>query len=129
MVLHLVVVMLFQQYTGCAIHVSGKILSKVIQYLQKYMPTEQYVQLSALEQLVIQQHRLSLERGRECIGKEITADEEGRIEQEVPLKSAEAENTPEVSGLVSDITNPEENQRSLLDSLKQIVIIPGKTVQ
>ena len=127
MVLHLVVVILFQQYTNCVIHVSGKLLPKVIKFLQKHIPTEQYAQVTTLEQLVIQQHKSSVRGGKACMRKDINKEDEEHIEQEMPL-SGEAEGRPEAEyGRVSGTAYSEEKQKKLLDDLKHFFNKPTKT--
>ena len=140
MVLHLATVILFQQNTNCAIHVSGKLLPQVIAFLHSHLQSTQHSKLLALEHLVIKQHRLTTKPRKESQSQdsaeaELTAQEDdlnvsgegeaylepsGRIETSTDPTS----NKEEKNSRPSDLEFVEVEQRSLVEDLKKIVIKP-----
>ena len=53
MALHLVVVLLFQQHTGCMLHAPGRMVPSIVTILEKYLPEEEQKILLSFQQLII----------------------------------------------------------------------------
>ena len=53
MSLHLVVVLLFQQHTGCMVHAPGRMVPSMVAILEKYLPEEEQKILLSFQQLII----------------------------------------------------------------------------
>jgi len=53
MTLHLVVVLLFQQHTGCMLHAPGRMVPSIVSILEKYLPEEEQKILLSFQQLII----------------------------------------------------------------------------
>ena len=53
MVLHLVVVLLFQQHTGCMLHAPGRMVPSIVAILEKYLSEEEQTILLSFQQLII----------------------------------------------------------------------------
>jgi len=61
MCLHLITVVLFQQKTGCIVHIPGKLVPVVIAYLSKELDTAVYAKLLESQRLVSEQLRSTVE--------------------------------------------------------------------
>ena len=127
MVLHLVAVIRFQQITSCAIHISGKLLPQVLTFLRSHMPSEQYAKLTALEQLIIQQRKLSMQKGVDDVRKSFTTENEDDQAGKMHKGNAEVESSTE-RGMIDVSDASGQNLQSLLNDLKGIVITPKMTV-
>ena len=53
MALHLVIVLLFQQHTGCMLHAPGRMVPSIVAILEKYLPEEEQKILLSFQQLII----------------------------------------------------------------------------
>lgn len=53
MVLHLVVVLLFQQHTGCMLHAPGRMVPSIVAILEKYLSEEEQTIILSFQQLII----------------------------------------------------------------------------
>lgn len=124
MVLHLVVVLLFQQTTNCAIHIPGKLVPQVVAFLQNRVDNELYVKISVLEQMVIEQRKHSPQPIK---GKASTAEcERGRASEEKIVPEQIAHETESKAVGASDSGKLNQEMENLLDDLKQMVIRPKK---
>ena len=136
MVLHLVIVILFQQNTNYALHISGKLVPQVIEFLRGRIHSDQYAKLSAFEQLVIQQRRLSTQptkarsektgaMGREDNEGMLTEEEVTEVKGEEPsdMQATASEAEGGIEG-TEDTAHVEQELQSLLNSLKQLVVKP-----
>lgn len=132
MVLHLVVVILFQLNTNCAIHISGKLVPQVVAFLRNHLQNEEYIKkLSVFEQLIIQQRRLSTQKKKD-IDKVCTSendDENMRTFHVVEEGPKEGADEAGVAERTSDTAQLEQELQGLLDDLKQMVIKPKKTAE
>ena len=66
MVLHLVVVILFQESTNCAIHVSGKLIPHVILFLHSHIERDKYIRLTEFEAMLIKHMSMDRETRNDC---------------------------------------------------------------
>ena len=123
MVLHLVVVVLFQQTTNCAIHIPGKLVPQVVAFLRNRVDNELYVKISVFEQMVIEQRKHSPQKIKGDIGKASTAECESE-EKIVPEQIAHETESKAVGA--SDNGKLNQEMENLLDDLKQVVIKPKK---
>jgi hypothetical protein len=104
MVLHLVIVILFQQSTNCAIHVSGKLLPQVIHFLHSHLDEKKYVALTEFEELLIKY--ISME-------KEMNSSAVNDVVHETPReKCAES----------SELIILKKQIEHMLDDVKQLVV-------
>ena len=140
MVLHLVTVILFQQNTNCAIHISGKLLPQVIAFLRNHLQSTQHSKLVALEHLVIKEHRLTTKPRKESQSQDSTEAELTVQEEDLDVSgeggvyvesSRSIETSPDSSSnkeeehlRASDLAFVEVEQRSLVEDLKKVVIKP-----
>ena len=110
MALHLVVVILFQRSTNCAIHIPGKLVPQIINFLCSHVDKEQYKQLTSFEHLLIEQRRRF-------------AQQESTYGKNDYVMAMSTQNTAvSLPGMVD--TTQIEQLLGLLDSLKQIVLKP-----
>ena len=125
MVLHLVVVILFQQNTNCPIHISGKFVPQVIAFLCSRVQSGLYVKLSAFEKLIIEQRKISASNSTT-----VSMTDESK-ESQVPLeKSAAAEGAEKVlEDIPSNTMELQHELQSLVHDLKQSVFKPKMTTE
>jgi hypothetical protein len=116
MVLHLVVVILFQQHTGCAIHISGKLLPQAIQFLHNHVEREKYMKLTECEQLLMKQ--ISEQKGKGALKNisQTTTEEE----------SLECGNAAGTDVQINETASIDLVLQSVCDNLKLIVLKPKK---
>lgn len=55
MMLHLITVILFQQHTGCIVHIPGKLVPQVVSFLAEQLDLKDYEKLFECQRLVAQQ--------------------------------------------------------------------------
>lgn len=104
MVLHLVVVILFQQSTNCAVHVSGKLLPQVIHFLRSHLDEKKYAALTEFEKSLIKYLSMEKERNSSAINDVVV--------HETPReKSAEC----------SELIVLKKQIEHMLDDVKQLV--------
>ncbi|CAL1533609.1 unnamed protein product [Lymnaea stagnalis] len=65
MALHLAVVLLFQTITQCMLHVPGRMVPSVLQYLSAHVEAEKFAVLSQTQELIIKQVKLKFEPNNE----------------------------------------------------------------
>lgn len=128
MVLHLTAVLLFQQHTGCIIHVPGKLIPLIINFLESRISSEEYSIVTRFQELVSLQWKAS---GRNKPTSEIT----GEISAEAShsnLHSTElSENEEAVSkDVFTPVTSADVDLqlKDLIEKLKGLVIKPRKSV-
>lgn len=142
MVLHLVTVILFQQNTNCAIHISGKLVPQVITFLKSHLQSVQHVKLVAFEHLVIQQRKLTSQTSREYQNQEASATtlekEEDEGVSEMGQDGGGSEDAPSLQEATSDenggqaeagardVALVDQELQNLVDDLKKLVIKPRK---
>ena len=143
MVLHLVTVILFQQNTNCAIHISGKLVPQVIAFLQNHLQSTQHSKLIAFEQLVIQQRKLTSQTSRgyqnqdsmEASGATREKEEDEGV-SEMGQDGGGSDGTPSLQQAAGDRSEEEAEARdvaivnqelqNLVDDLKKLVVKPKK---
>lgn len=122
MVLHLVVVVLFQQKTNCALHIPGKLVPRIVAFLRNHLDNDQYVKISVFEQMVIEQRKLSPRKVKDDLAAE-ECSEGGHVPEE-------EEEDAQIEGRPGEIAHETESRASdkakfkqeMLDDLKQMVI-------
>ena len=107
MVFHLVVVILFQQNTHCAIHVPGKLLPQVTELLNRLLESDKYKILLEFQQNLAKQTLMDKEQ------KDSKSSEQTSMEQKEDTSATEA-------ALL------QERLQDSLYALKQLVIKPQK---
>ena len=118
MALHLTSVLLFQQHTGCCIHVPGKLVPIVINFLEAQMSSEHYSILTEFQKLVILQWKTSAKSklsSDEDQGAEAIGSSAGEVVQ------CHADSTLDDQLSAKDI---DEQLRGLIGQLKGLVIKP-----
>lgn len=117
MALHLTSVLLFQQHTGCCIHVPGKLVPIVINFLESQMSTERYSIVTQFQKLVTLQWRASAKsKSHEDQGAE--GSSAGEI--------AHADSTSDEPQFSTE--DIDEQLRVLIGQLKGLVIKPKGSV-
>lgn len=118
MALHLTSVLLFQQHTGCCIHVPGKLVPIVINFLEAQMSSEHYSVLTEFQKLVILQWKTSAKSklsSDEDQGAEAIGSSAGEVAQ------CHADSTSDDQLSAKDI---DEQLRGLIGQLKGLVMKP-----
>ena len=111
MVLHLVVVILFQQSTNCAIHVSGKLLPQVIIFLRNHLDEKRYVTLTNFEKLLVQYISMEKEMTSLAVVGDVEEDSEVVKSESVKDKCEES----------SEMVILKKQVEDTLDDIKQLV--------
>ena len=118
MAFHLVVVILFQQSTNCAIHVSGKLLPQVMEFLSDCLEKEKYLKLLEFQSMLIDQ--LSAGKDR----KDLTEDQHecmgGEPDDDIAADESEGRTRPFIL---------EQRLKDSVGDLKQLVVKPKKMKQ
>ena len=133
MVLHLVTAILFQQNTNCAIHISGKMVPRIISFLGAHIQIEHHAKLLLFEQLVIQQRKLAIQADKESQSEESSmAETASGDDQSVATGDNTCEEAPTslpsgATARISDLLKVEEELQSLLDDIKKLVVSPKKS--
>ena len=109
MVLHLVVVILFQQTTNCAIHVSGKLIPQIINFLQCHLEQKTYTTLNEFETLLVK-----------CISKE--KDSGGPINSRDESECVVSETAKESFAETSEVVTLKKQVEDMIDDMKQLVV-------
>lgn len=109
MVLHLVVVILFQQTTNCAIHVSGKLIPQIINFLQCHLEQKTYTTLNEFETLLVK-----------CISKE--RDSGGPINSRDGSECVVSETAKESFAETSEVVTLKKQVEDMIDDMKQLVV-------
>jgi hypothetical protein len=120
MALHLTSVLLFQQHTGCCIHVPGKLIPIVINFLESQMSAEHYSIITHFQKLVTLQWKASAkskpstheDQGAEALGSSV-----GEI--------AHADSTSDDTCPAEDI---DAQLKVLIGQLKALVFKPLRSV-
>ena len=126
MVLHLAAVLLFQQHTGCIIHVPGKFIPLIINFLKWRVSSEEHSIVTEFQRLVTLQWKAS---GR---NKPSTSETTGEISAEASpnLHSTEPSEDVEVGGkqVFAPVSSADVDQqlKDLIGKLKGLVIKPRK---
>ena len=128
MALHLTTVLLFQRHTGCIIHIPGKLVPLVINFLKSHLGSEEYSTISRFHKLVTLQWKTS------CKNKDTITDVEEEVvpdaisSDEYVSKSSEITAVDSKGGW-SDIPLKEIDKQltSLIGELKKLVEKPHKT--
>ena len=121
MALHLTSVLLFQQHTGCCIHVPGKLVPVVINFLESQTSTEHFSIIAQFQKLVTLQWKASAKSKPSTQESQGT---EGNSANEIAHADSTSEDTcPQLS--VDDI---DEQLRVLIGQLKGLVIKPQKSM-
>ena len=115
MALHLTSVLLFQQHTGCIIHVPGKLVPIVINFLESPMSTEDYSVITQFQKLVTSQWKASA-RSKSSTNEE--AESRPSIETSKSTTDEHKDAPP-----AKDI---DEQLKTLIGGLKGLVIKPKK---
>lgn len=126
MVLHLVVVVLFQQTTNCALHIPGKLVPHVVSFLRNHLDNDLYVKISVFEQLIIEKHKDSPEKMKDDIGTASTAEEHRAPDEKERVPGEIAHKTESRAVKANGNGKLNQEMQNLLDDLKQIVIRPKK---
>lgn len=115
MALHLTSVLLFQQHTGCCIHVPGKLVPIVINFLEAQMSSEHYSIITQFQKLVILQWKVSA-KSKPSIDEDQGAEAIGSSAAQY-----HADSTSDDQLSAEDI---DEKLRGLIGQLKGLVIKP-----
>ena len=115
MALHLTSVLLFQQHTGCCIHVPGKLVPIVINFLEAQMSSEHYSIITQFQKLVILQWKVSA-KSKPSIDEDQGAEAIGSSAAQY-----RADSTSDDQLSAEDI---DEKLRGLIGQLKGLVIKP-----
>ena len=116
MALHLTSVLLFQQHTGCCIHVPGKLVPIVINFLEAQMSSEHFSIITKFQKLVILQWKAKSKPSTdEDQGAEAIGSSAGEVAQ------CHADSTSDDQLSAKDI---DEQLRGLIGQLKGLVIKP-----
>ena len=128
MVLHLTAVLLFQQHTGCIIHVPGKLIPLIINFLKSRISSEEHSVVTQFQKLVTLQWKAS---GRNKLTSEVT----GEISTESSpsnLHSTELYENVKVGSkeVFTPVTSADVDLqfKDLVGKLKGLVIKPRKSV-
>lgn len=122
MALHLTSVLLFQQHTGCSIHVPGKLIPIVINFLGSQMSTEHYSIITRFQKLVTLQWKAR--------SKPSTHEDQG-TESNSAGETAHADDTSdEFKDTYHQLSAEDINEelRTLTGKLKDLVIKPQKSM-
>ena len=151
MVLHLVVVLLFQQHTNCIIHLPGKLVPSIIAFLSNRLSESERSKLRTFQDLVMQQLKQSRAPSKAQPTGAKTVQDTGQVEgtqaesesvtKEVQEGSLAARGSTDSSGeseavasttsetVQQGTSSPEVMAQKLGDimsSLKQLVLKPAK---
>lgn len=125
MVLHLTAVLLFQQHTGCIIHVPGKLVPLIINFLESRISSEEHSVVTRFQKLVTLQWKAS---DRNKPTSEITVAEASSTN----LHSTELTENVEVGSkeVFTPVTSADVDLQlnDLMEKLKGLVIKPQKSV-
>ena len=125
MVLHLTAVLLFQQHTGCIIHVPGKLVPLIINFLESRISSEEHSVVTQFQKLVTLQWKAS---GRSKPTSEITGAEANPSN----LHTTEISENVEVGNkeVFTPVTSADVDLQleDLIGKLKGLVIKPRKSV-
>ena len=128
MVLHLTTVLLFQQHTGCILHVPGKLVPMVIKFLESRVSSEEYSTVIQFQKLVTAQWKAS--GGNKPSTFEVTED---LAAEPSPAGVCSVESLDNIEtdnkGSSSHVTSADVDQqlRDLIGILKGLVIKPRKS--
>ena len=125
MALHLTAVLLFQQQTGCIIHVPGKLVPLVIKFLEPHVDPDRYSVVTRVQQLVAVKWKAlasskspSLDKSPSQDNAHTEAAAEGTHITE-PLECTESSSM--------SVVHTDQEVKTLIDELKGLVIKPRKT--
>ena len=121
MALHLTSVLLFQQHTGCSIHVPGKLVPIVINFLESQMSTEHYSIITQFQKLVTLQWKASAK-------SRPSRHEDQGAEGSSAGETAHADSTVDDASSQLSAEDINEQLRILIGQLKGLVIKPQKSV-
>lgn len=128
MALHLTSVLLFQQYTGCIIHVPGKLIPQVINFLEPRMNSEEHSTVTQFQKLVTLQWKTS--GGSKPLSVEVTEDlgAEASLSDACSVESSENIAGDSKAG-ASHVTSNDVDQQleNMIGELKGLVIKPRQT--
>ena len=112
MALHLTAVLLFQQHTGCIIHVPGKLVPLVIKFLEPHVDPDKYSLVTRFQQLVTVRWKASA--GGKPSSQETAEDvAEGSCDQ--------------TESSAATIVNTDQEFKNLMEELKRLVVKPRKS--
>ena len=120
MALHLTSVLLFQQHTGCSIHVPGKLVPIVINFLESQMSTENYSIITQFQKLVTLQWKTSAK-------SRPSRHEDQGAEGSSAGETAHADSTSDDANSHLSAEDINEQLRMLIGQLKGLVIKPQKS--
>lgn len=115
MILHLASVILFQQHTGCIVHVPGKLVPFIINHLESFMSTEQYSILARFQKLATLKWKASTRNKH-------LEDQEVEVESSPEATASEHKDTLHLP------ENADEQLITLIEQLKVLVVKPPKSV-
>ena len=117
MALHLTSVLLFQQHTGCSIHVPGKLIPIVINFLESQLSAAHYSIVTQFQKLVTLQWKAK--------SKPSTQEDQGP-ESSSAGETAHADDHEDTYHHLS-IEDIDEQLRTLIGQLKDLVIKSQKS--
>lgn len=133
MMLHLITVIIFQQHTGCIVHIPGKLVPQVLAFLAERLDLKDYEKLSECQRLVAQQLRsqsVAMVKGNEASNDDISPSHD----DETSNASEGTEETEAVTGTqdtglkgqgsTQEVQGQIDRQRlsELLNDLKQAML-------
>ena len=122
MMLHLITVILFQQHTGCIVHIPGKLVSQVLAFLAERLELKDYEKLSECQRLVAQ--LLRSQSAAMVKGSEGSSDDTSNTSKST--EETEATTGTQDTGLKGQGPTQEQIDRQrlneLLSDLKQAVL-------
>ena len=119
MALHLTSVLLFQQHTGCIIHVSGKLVPLVINFLKSCIDSKAYSTVTQFQKLVILKWKASA--GRRASPQDVVED---KGNEDIP--GSKPSDVAEVRTSHMTSADVDKQLRDLIGELKELVIKPQK---
>ena len=131
MALHLVTVLLFQQRTGCMLHIAGRLVPHTTAFLQSQLTPEEHSRLTHYQELVMHQLKLTSkpQKSKKNTTGEASAGRNGE-EKEEEDKEEEEEGEERSPGEDEAVKQEDEVARvtgelqDLLADLKGLVMKP-----
>ena len=122
MALHLTSVLLFQQHIGCIIHVPGKLVPIVINFLESLMSTDDYSVITQFQKLVTLQWKASA-KSKPSSREDEEAESSPSVEASESATGTHEDTPPDLPA--EDIN---EQLKILIVKLKGLVIKQRKAV-
>lgn len=117
MVLHLTAVILFQQHTGCIVHVPGKLVPIVVKFLESRLDADKYFVISRFQHIVANKWKAS------------SMDPENTPRSNKVAELVSEDDHDSAKSLSQNVCFTSDNiDLDQIDELKRLVIKPQKPV-